>query len=152
MDSIGSVSRNTAFSTDPAAGAQLTVAIIGCVFPDNSFTYPTNALNDFTKALNRAAGGAYFVRGGGSAFGARHDNTWHDRWRGWKSVGYRPIDRQYFSQLDQYALRERNFSESRECCFMATTPGALRQDPVLYEWATVPSEPCVQAGRSGLGL
>ena len=73
MDSIGSVSRNTGFSIDPAKGAELTVAIIGCIFPGNSFTYPTstNGLSDFTKALNSAAGGAYFVRGGGSSFSER---------------------------------------------------------------------------------
>ena len=66
MDSIGSVSRN--FSVDPGAGAQLTVALIGCMFDQASdFTYPTNALSDFTAALNSAAGGAYYVRGGGSA-------------------------------------------------------------------------------------
>jgi hypothetical protein len=65
MDSIGSVSRT--FSIDPAAGAQLTVALIGCMFENAStFTYPEdNAISAFTAALNSADGGAYYVRGGG---------------------------------------------------------------------------------------
>ncbi len=66
MDSIGSVSRT--FSVSPTAGAKLTVALIGCMFDQASdFTYPENdAVGAFTKALNKAAGGAYSVRGGGS--------------------------------------------------------------------------------------
>jgi hypothetical protein len=73
MDSVGSVSR-WSFSS-PAAGAQLTVALIGCMFTNaGTFTYPEDDDNDpandaisaFTKALNSAAGGAYYVRGGGT--------------------------------------------------------------------------------------
>jgi hypothetical protein len=40
------------------------VALIGCMFTE-TFTYPTDAISDFTAALNNADGGAYFVRGGG---------------------------------------------------------------------------------------
>ena len=65
MDSIGSVSRK--FAVSPAAGAQLTVAVIGCMFDNAStFTYPTDAVSDFTAALNNVDGGAYYVRGGGT--------------------------------------------------------------------------------------
>ena len=66
MDSIGSVSRSYP-SASPSAGAQLTVALIGCMFDNaSSFTYPTNAVSDFTAALSNATGGAYYVRGGGA--------------------------------------------------------------------------------------
>src|SRR5687768_15377753 len=68
MDSVGAVSRNPSFSVDPAAGAQLTMALIGCMFDEAStFTYPEdNAIDAFTRALNSGDGGAYYVRGGGS--------------------------------------------------------------------------------------
>lgn len=64
MDSIGSVSRS--FAVSASAGAQLTVAVIGCMFDNAStFTYPTDAVSDFTAALTNVTGGAYYVRGGG---------------------------------------------------------------------------------------
>jgi hypothetical protein len=67
MDSVGSVSRS--FAVDPGAGAQLTIAVIACMFDEAStFTYPEDdAEAALTAALNSAAGGAYYVRGGGSA-------------------------------------------------------------------------------------
>jgi hypothetical protein len=66
MDSIGSVSRN--FSVTPSAGAELTVALIGCMFDESAtFTYPPEGqLQAFTNALTSANGGAYYVRGGGA--------------------------------------------------------------------------------------
>ena len=64
MDSIGSVSRK--FTISGSAGAQLTVAVIGCMFDEAAnFEYPTTALNDFTLALTSVSGGAFYVRGGG---------------------------------------------------------------------------------------
>jgi hypothetical protein len=67
MDEIGALSRDASVTSDPAAGAVLTVGLIKCMFADAStFTYPTNALADFTKALTAANGGAYYVRGGGT--------------------------------------------------------------------------------------
>jgi hypothetical protein len=63
MDSIGLVSRNS--TINPGAGAQLTIALIGCMFGE-TFTYPPEgALQAFTNALTSAQGGAYYVRGGG---------------------------------------------------------------------------------------
>jgi hypothetical protein len=67
MDSIGSVSRS--FVVSPTAGAQLTRALIGCMFDNAStFTYPhqTDPDSDFTAALANVTGGAYYVRGGGA--------------------------------------------------------------------------------------
>jgi hypothetical protein len=66
MDSIGFLSRDASVSSDAPAGATLTVALINCMFSDASdFTYPTGALPDLTKALTKANGGAYYVRGAG---------------------------------------------------------------------------------------
>jgi hypothetical protein len=65
MDSIGSVSRNYS-SVSASAGAQLTIALIGCMF-DETFNYPLEgATQAFTYALTKATGGAYYVRGGGA--------------------------------------------------------------------------------------
>ncbi len=141
MDSIGSVSRNTAFSTDPAAGAQLTIAIIGCVFPNNSFTYPTNALNDFTKALNRAAGGAYFVRGGGSSFSGRGATILGTI--GGVAGNLSGIAPSTGSTSDNWTnmLSGNGTSVVQGVLFYGYDARTAPTGPVLYEWATVPSEP-----------
>jgi len=142
MDSIGSVSRNTAFSTDPAAGAQLTVAIIGCIFPGNSFTYPTNALSDFTKALNRA-GGAYFVRGGGSGFSGRGATILGTT--GGVAGNLSGIAPSTGSSAGNWTTMLAGNSSAAKpvdqgVLFFGYNAAALPTDPVLYEWATVPSE------------
>ncbi len=142
MDSIGSVSRNTAFSVSPAAGAQLTVAIIGCIFPGNSFTYPTSTdgLSDFTKALNSASGGAYYVRGGGvpgrstTILGTTGGVTGN-------LSGIAPSTGSTSANWTSM-LSGNGTSVSQGVLFYgydASPIGALPQDPVLYEWATVPS-------------
>jgi hypothetical protein len=140
MDSIGSISRNTAFSIDPAAGAQLTIAIIGCIFPDNSFTYPTNALNDFTKALNSAAGGAYFVRGGGSSFAGRSATILGST--GGVAGNLSGIAPSTGSTAANWTtmLSGNGTSVGQGVLFYGYDARAITTDPVLYEWATVPSE------------
>ena len=67
MDSIGYLSRDLSVDSDPAAGALLTVGLIKCMFSRaDTITYPTTALADFTSALTRDNGGAYYVRGAGA--------------------------------------------------------------------------------------
>jgi hypothetical protein len=68
LDSIGSVSRNPAYSLDPVAGSELTKGIIKCMFDAGDFSpsFPSNAIYDFAPALSHASGGAYYVRGGTS--------------------------------------------------------------------------------------
>lgn len=142
MDSIGSVSRN--FSIDPAAGAQLTVALIGCMFTE-TFEYPTDALSDFTAALNRAAGGAYYVRGGGpegldvdgrsgTVVGTRQplvDPAVN-------LSGIKPTTGTWTDMLKVVTGRAANndLSEGRALIY-----GYLVSDTprLLYDWATVPS-------------
>jgi hypothetical protein len=140
MDSIGSVSRNTAFSTTPAKGAELTVAIIACIFPNNSFTYPTNALSDFTKALNRAAGGAYFVRGGGSSFSGRGATILGTT--GGVAGNLSGIAPSTGSSAANWTtmLSGNGTPVSQGVLVYGYNAAALPTDPVLYEWATVPSE------------
>jgi hypothetical protein len=145
MDSIGSVSRNTAFSTSPAAGAELTVAIIGCIFPDNTFSYPdlTNGLSDFTKALNSAAGGAYYVRGGGGSNlgrGATILGTTTPASASGNLSGIAPFAGSSSANWTTM-LSGNGTSVGQGVLFYgynvnAATPGAS----VLYEWATIPSE------------
>jgi len=138
MDSIGSVSRNTAFSIDPAAGAQLTIAIIGCIFPNNSFTYPTTALSDFTKALTSAAGGAYFVRGGGSSLSGR-DATILGTTGGVAGnlSGIAPSAGS--SAANWTNMLSGNGTSVGQGVLFYGYNAAAPTDPVLYEWATVPS-------------
>jgi hypothetical protein len=142
MDSIGSVSRNTAFSTDPAAGAELTIAIIGCVFPGNSFTYPTNALNDFTLALNSAAGGAYFIRGGGSSFAGRGATILGTT--GGVAGNLSGIAPSAGSSSASWTTMLAGNSSAAKPVDQGVLfygyNAAGPTDPVLYEWATVPSE------------
>ena len=137
MDSIGSVSRNTAFSTDPAAGAQLTIAIIGCVFPNNTFTYPTNALNDFTKALNSAAGGAYFVRGGSPGRSATILGTTTPLSPTGNLSGIAPSTGS--TSANWTSMLSGNGTSVGQGVLFYGYNAALPGDPVLYEWATVPS-------------
>jgi hypothetical protein len=142
MDSIGSVSRNTAFSIDPAAGAQLTIAIIGCIFPNNSFTYPTNALNDFTKALTSAAGGAYYVRGGGSTFSGRSATILGTT--GGVAGNLSGIAPSTGSTAANWTSMLAGNSPAKPVDQGVLFYGYNAADPlatsVLYEWATVPSE------------
>ncbi|HEX6406006.1 MAG TPA: hypothetical protein VFZ90_02330, partial [Gemmatimonadales bacterium] len=139
MDSIGSVSRNTAFSIDPAKGAQLTIAIIGCIFPDNSFTYPTNALSDFTKALNSAAGGAYYVRGGGSAGrSATILGTTTPLSASGNLSGIAPSTGSTAANWTSM-LSGNGTSVGQGVLFYGYDARPVPTGPLLYEWATVPS-------------
>ncbi len=61
MDSIGSASRQG--PVNAAAGAQLTLGLIRCMFDASEISYPADPATAFTAALSNAAGGAYYVRG-----------------------------------------------------------------------------------------
>ena len=141
MDSIGAVSRS--FSVDPAAGAQLTVALIGCMFTQ-TFDYPTDAISDFTKALNKADGGAYYVRGGGSGgedVAGRSEAVLGTSYPLLDTVnlsGIEPSSGSWTNMLKVVAGRPatNDLSEGRALIY-----GYLVPDPdrLLYDWATVPS-------------
>jgi hypothetical protein len=131
MDSIGFLSRDASVTTSAAAGAGLTVGLIKCMFSDNaSFTYPTGAVADLTKALTKANGGAYYVRGGGrDGLGvAGADFT-------------TPADPTVLSGVAPSAgtwtaiLAGNTASEGRALVY-GYLVGAT---PLVYEWATVPS-------------
>ena len=136
MDSIGSVSRN--FVVTPGAGAQLTIAVIGCMFNNATFTYPTNALADFTAALTNADGGAYYVRGGGLA-GADvpgRSATVIGRIDPLSGVdgnlsGLAPSSGSWTTMLAGNSA-----SEGRALIYGY----AVTADPLVFEWATVPSD------------
>jgi hypothetical protein len=133
MDSIGSVSRS--FSVDPAAGAQLTIAIIACMFDEaSSFTYPENsAISAFTAALNSAAGGAYYVRGGGregTVLGTSHP-------LGGAAVNLSGIEPLAGNWTDMVKLVDgENLSEGRALLYGYSVPGS---SALVYDWASVPS-------------
>jgi hypothetical protein len=141
MDSIGAVSRS--FSVDPAVGAQLTVALIGCMFTQ-TFDYPTDAISDFTKALNKADGGAYYVRGGGSGgedVAGRSEAVLGTSYLLLDTVnlsGIEPSSGSWTNMLKVVAGRPatNDLSEGRALIY-----GYLVPDPdrLLYDWATVPS-------------
>ena len=72
----------------------------------STFTYPTDAADDFAKALTSADGGAYFVRGGGTggadAAGRSAPvigTTSAPAVKRWEPLGHRAILR----QLDDHA-------------------------------------------------
>jgi len=138
MDSIGAVSRRST-SASASAGAALTKALIPCMFANASdFTYPTNAAADFTKALTSAAGGAYFVRGGGTG-------GVDDAGRSAAIVGTTsaPTTDGNLSVLAPSSgswttmLSGNTSSEGRALIYgyLASAAGA----PIQYEWATIPS-------------
>jgi hypothetical protein len=127
MDSIGSVSRN--FAVSPAAGAQLTVAVIGCMFDNATFTYPTNAVSDFTAALTSVTGGAYFVRGGGregTVIGSTSGVS-----VGGNLSGIAPSSDTWTTMLSGNTV-----SEGRALIYGYP----VTTDPLLFEWASVPSD------------
>jgi hypothetical protein len=134
MDSIGLASRT--FSVSPAAGAQLTIAVIGCMFSNavaSNFTYPTDALSDFTKALTSATGGAYFVRGGnreGTVIGSTSGTDISGNLSG--------IDTSTASWTTTLSATGSGagVSEGRALIYGY----ASTTDPLLFEWASVPSE------------
>jgi hypothetical protein len=138
MDSIGSVSRS--FSVSPAAGAQLTLALISCMFDEAStFTYPeNNAIAAFTAALNSAAGGAYYVRGGGSAgadaagrsatvLGATHPMVG----AAVNLSGIKPTSGSWTTML-----AGNSSSEGRALIYGYSVPNT---PTLVYDWASVPS-------------
>lgn len=144
MDSIGSVSRNPDHSVSPAAGAQLTMALIPCIFDDAStFTYPhqTNPVLDFTLALTNADGGAYYVRGGGTGGVDNPDRSATVIGRidppggvDGNLSGIAPSSGSWTTMLLDPAS-ENTASEGRALIYgyqVSTTP-------LSYEWATVPS-------------
>jgi hypothetical protein len=136
MDSVGSVSRS--FSVNTAAGAQLTKALIGCMFDNASFTYPEdNADSAFTRALNSAAGGAYYVRGGdreGTVLGTRHPLV--DA--AVNLSGIKPSSGSWTDMLKVVAGRSatNNLSEGRALVYGYSVPNSLT---LVYDWATIPS-------------
>ncbi len=66
LDSIGSVSRNPAFTGDPEAGSDLAQGVIRCMFDAGAFSpaFPDDGIYDFAPALSNLTGGAFYVRGG----------------------------------------------------------------------------------------
>ena len=141
MDSIGSVSRNTVFTIDPAKGAELTVAIIGCIFPGNSFSYPTSTdgLSDFTKALNSAAGGAYYVRGASAGRSATILGTTTPLSASGNLSGIAPSTGSTAANWTSM-LSGNGTSVGQGVLFYGYDARTVPTDPVLYEWASVPSE------------
>jgi hypothetical protein len=138
MDSIGSVSRS--FSVSSTAGAQLTMALIPCMFANAStFTYPhqNDPAFDFAEALTNVTGGAYYVRGGGTAGGdaAGRSATVLGRIDPQGGVdgnlsGIAPSAGSWTTMLSGNTA-----SEGRALIYgyrVSTTP-------LSYEWATVPS-------------
>ncbi len=139
MDSVGSVSRS--FSVSPTAGAQLTVALIGCMFDEAaSFTYPEdNALTAFTRALTSADGGAYYVRGGGTG-GADVGRsgtvlgTLHPLVGAAVNLsGIKPTSGSWTTMLAGNAA-----SEGRVLIYGYSVPNS---PALVYDWAGVPSAP-----------
>jgi hypothetical protein len=144
MDSIGSVSRS--FSVSPSAGAQLTVALIGCMFDNAStFTYPhqTDPVYDFTQALTNATGGAYYVRGGGAG-GVDPDGDADGRS---KTVIGRIVP---LSGPDDNLSAIAPSSDGSWTTMLSGSGASegraliygypVTTTPLLFEWATVPSE------------
>ena len=135
MDSIGSVSRN--FSVSPAAGAQLTVALIPCMFDNaSSFTYPTDSISAFTKALSNTAGGAYFVRGGGTngVDNLGRDKTVLGTLKSFDGTttnlsGMKPSSGSWTTMLPGTGIEQRALIYGYQ----------VTASPLVYEWATVPS-------------
>jgi hypothetical protein len=133
MDSIGSLSRSV--SVDPAAGAQLTIALIACMFDEaSSFTYPEDdSLAAFTAALNSPAGGAYYVRGGGregTVLGTSHP-------LGGPAVNLSGVEPLSGNWTDMVKLVDGdNLSEGRALIYGYSVP---EQSALVYDWATVPS-------------
>jgi hypothetical protein len=138
MDSVGSVSRS--FAVSPAAGAQLTVALIACMFDEAStFTYPEDdAVSAFTRALNSAEGGAYYVRGGGSGgedgegrsatvLGTIDPIVGSDV----NLSGIKPSSGSWTSMLS-----ENGSSEGRALIYGYSVPNT---PALVYDWASVPS-------------
>jgi hypothetical protein len=136
MDSIGFLSRTASVSS--LAGAQLTVALIGCMFDNAStFTYPTDAVSDLTLALNNADGGAYYVRGGGTG-GIDADGrsttvlgrTAPPGGVAGNLSGIKPASGSWTTMLAGTSA-----PEGRALIYGY----AVTTAPLLYEWATVPS-------------
>lgn len=137
MDSVGSVSRS--FSVSPTAGAQLTVALIACMFDEAStFTYPEdNAISAFTAALNSAAGGAYYVRGGGregTVLGTSHPLVG----AAVNLSGLKPSSGSWTDMLKVVAERPatNDLSEGRALIYGYSVPNT---STLVYDWASVPS-------------
>jgi hypothetical protein len=130
MDSIGFLSRDVSVATIPANGAALTIGLINCMFDASGFTYPTNPTSDFTNALTRNSGGAYYTRGVGAGsdsvvmgtdFSVPDDPS--------NLSGISPSTGTWANMLDQNSA-----SEGRALFFgYVTVP-----DPLEYEWATIP--------------
>jgi hypothetical protein len=130
MDSIGFLSRDASVTTDPAAGAALTVGLINnCMFDASGFTYPTTPLADFTNALNQHAGGAYFVRGGTAG---REKIILATKSTGGDTTNLSGIK----PSSDTWANMVKNSSGENRALFFGYV---FTDSPLTYEWATVPS-------------
>lgn len=140
LDSIGSVSRNPAFTVDPVAGSDLTKGIIKCMFTAGDFSpsFPTDPIYNFAPALSHASGGGYYVRGGttggtGTVVGALvapgPDIT--------VLSGIAPPPSETWTSI----LADSNAaSEGRVLIYgyPVLDENGVILDPLVYEWATIP--------------
>jgi hypothetical protein len=142
MDSVGSLSRQDAVTTDPDAGARLTIGLIYCMFNDAaSFTYPTTALADFTAALTEANGGSYYVRGGGDSTdpeGRTGPVLGIDFAQPVNLSGVEPVAPFSWSTV----LAGNGASEGRALIYGYLVTAS----PLEYEWSTVPSNTLFNPG------
>ena len=155
MDSIGFLSRDKTVSVDPAAGAALTLGLVKCMFSGaSSFTYPTTPLADFTKALNKSDGGAYYVRGGGTGvvdpagrtepplgvdFADPADPIPPTVLSALRPSPRPPPATGFFSWTEALAVDSTPNLASEYRALVYGYRVGTRSDPLEYEWATVPS-------------
>lgn len=68
LDSIGALSRDASVTADLIAGSELTKGIIKCMFEAEQFDpdFPSDPIYGFDRALSKADGGAFYVRGDGA--------------------------------------------------------------------------------------
>lgn len=143
MDSVGYLSRDNSVTTDPAAGATLTIGLIKCMFADwEDFAYPSTAQADLTLALMKVPGGAYFVRGGTTSRNGTNGDTpvigadWSNPGNPDNLSGVRPPAGDTWTSILDTEVND-SISEGRALIFgylVTTTP------TLTYEWVTVPSD------------
>jgi hypothetical protein len=135
MDSVGFLSRDASVTSNAGAGANLTVGLINCMFENAStFTYPTGAVADLTKALTKASGGAYYVRGG-SRDGLGVAGADYNTIPGESTVlsGVAPFSGETWTSI--LGGTANSGSEGRALIYGYLVTAT----PLVYEWATVPS-------------
>jgi hypothetical protein len=133
LDSIGSASRNPAYTLDPVAGSDLAQGVVRCMFDASTFSpaFPADPIYDFAPALTHAAAGAFYVRGAGAAGTATvvgallapgPDTT--------VISGVAPMSPATWTS----SLAGNTGSEGRVLIYGFP----VTQDPLVYEWATLP--------------